>query len=409
MRFLVLIFIALIVYGSLFPFGGWVAPDAPLFRFLVSWPQVVEKADLVQNVLAYLPLGLFLVVLLMRSMRFRTAIVSATLAGAALSLAMECIQQFVPGRTPSPVDLMLNTLGTCAGGLCAVFLTAESFSGARLATIRNRWLRAGALPNIALVTLGLWALSQTSPLVPTFDMGQLRHGLSLIFRTLHSPANLNLSQAASYALFIASLGLLSLAVARHRDAMLRLFLLFIACVLALKIIIEGRQLSLEAVIGAVCAGLLLLLLRPAKARAAIGILGIAFIAAGFTVSELASVPSSGSNAFNWTPFGGQMESLNGFQNILDIVWPFFAMAFFARYMTPYHRRDAVALFGGMIILGALFALEWWQQYLPGRYGDITQVALGLAGWIVPWCAKSADYANDDAGAVKHAKAQGRRR
>lgn len=54
-----LLFLVLIAYGSLYPFDTWRTPAAPLFRFLWHWPAVLTRADLVQNVLAYAPFGLF--------------------------------------------------------------------------------------------------------------------------------------------------------------------------------------------------------------------------------------------------------------------------------------------------------------------------------------------------------------
>ncbi|MEO8407022.1 MAG: VanZ family protein [Oxalobacteraceae bacterium] len=395
MPFLVLIFIALIVYGSLFPFSDWTVPSAALFSFLASWPPVLEKADLIQNVLAYAPLGLFMVSWLIDSMRFWSALVLATLTGATLSFAMESIQQFIPSRTASTSDLAMNLLGTLAGGMAAAFLTHKTFSGAKLIALRNRWLRTGALPNIGLISLALWALSQTSPLVPTFDIAQLRHGLSLLFHSLQTPKNLIFSQTLTYAFYITALGLLTLTIGRNSKTIFAPFLFFIACILVLKVLVAGRQLSLEALMGAVLAVFLLLPLRRLEKKSVVSVTGIVLIAAGFTLSELSAVPELPTYAFNWIPFGGQMDSLNGLQNILDIFWPFFALAYFARYMTLAYHRAEVAVFGGITILAGLFGLEWFQQNLPGRYGDITQVLLGISGWVIPWFPGSTDYASQD--------------
>jgi VanZ family protein len=398
MPLLIFVFIALIVYGSLFPFTEWSEPKVALFSFLFSWPKTVEKADLVQNILAYAPLGLFLVSYLTRFMRFRPAIITATLAGTMLSLIMECIQQYLPSRISSTIDLAMNLLGTFAGGLLAAFLAQEIISGARFMALRKRWFRTGAVPDIALVTLALWALSQTSPLVPTFDMGQLRYGLSRLFHSLQAPEKLNIAQTLTYALYIAALGLLTQIAGRPGRPVLKPFALFIACVLALKVAIVGRQLSLEAVTGAMAAILVLLPLSRLKNTTAVGMIGIASIALGFTISELTAVPGWQTHAFNWVPFNGQMTSLYGFQNILESIWPFVAIACFVRCVTPYHLRDGAAALGGIVVPAVLFTLEWFQQTLPGRYGDVTQVMLGLAGWIGPWCASSADFINDDAAA-----------
>lgn len=401
MYFPILIFSALIVYGSLFPFSGWAYPDAPLFSFLASWPALLEKADLIQNVLAYAPLGLFIVIWRMKSMRFWPALMLATLMGGSLSFVMESIQQFIPVRVASTSDLAMNMLGTFAGGSAAAFLTHKTFSGARLLALRNRWLHAGTLPNIGLITLALWMLSQTSPLLPTFDIGQLRQGLSLLQHSLLTPESLIFSQALTYASYITGLGLLALTIGHHRNTTFTYFLLFIISTLTLKILVAGRQLSLEAVMGTALAALALLPLRLLSKRSVIGVVAITLISAGFAISELTAVPGLETHAFNWIPFGGQMDSINGLQNILEILWPFFALAYFARYMTLSYRHLEVAIFGGITILAALFGLEWFQQSLPGRYGDITQILLGISGWIIPWFLGSAHYAGQSCNPLSH--------
>ena len=64
------LYVALIVYASLYPFAGWRAPGAgPLDFMLLGWPHWWTSFDLVSNLLGYLPLGLLLFVALVRSGR----------------------------------------------------------------------------------------------------------------------------------------------------------------------------------------------------------------------------------------------------------------------------------------------------------------------------------------------------
>lgn len=385
MRRLVLLFVVLIVYGSLYPFSGWSAPLAPLFSFLFASPTRIDKADLVQNVLAYMPFGLFMVAWLMRSTRFGVALVTAAVAGGVLSLAMEAIQQFLPSRDASRIDLVLNIVGSVAGGVLASLLHGHSIGGPRLAALRAHWLRGGTLPNLGLATLALWALSQTSPLVPTFDIGQVRHGLALLYRSLREPGTMQLAQLLVYACYLAGLGLLARSVTREDKPALPLFGALVACVLLLKIIVEGRQLSLEAVAGAFAAWIFLFLFLLVAGRPRqLAWMGIVLIGAGFVISELAPGTDGMLYGFNWIPLVGQMRSLSGLQNILEIFWPFFAIAYFARLTTPLGHRQPVVVIGTVGIAAAVFWLEWSQQGLPGRFGDITQVLLACAGWIIPW-------------------------
>jgi hypothetical protein len=42
------------------------------------------------------------------------------------------------------------------------------------------------------------------------------------------------------------------------------------------------------------------------------------------------------------------------------------------------------LYGGGTVLLLAFGLEWAQQQIPGRYGDITTLILAALGWGSSW-------------------------
>jgi hypothetical protein len=86
-------------------------PGPPLERCWVCGARGV--ADVIANVLLFLPLG---VVLFLRTRRAGRSV----LCGALLSAAIELIQFRLPGRDPSLGDLLFNTLGTGAGVLFVV-------------------------------------------------------------------------------------------------------------------------------------------------------------------------------------------------------------------------------------------------------------------------------------------------
>ena len=401
MGLLALVFMVLIVYGSLYPFADWVMPAGPLFAFLTTLPGHVEKADLVQNVLAYMPFGLFIGAALMPVRRTRhgatgatvAAVIAAALAGAALSLVMETIQQFLPSRDPSLVDLALNIGGTAAGAMLAAMVRDHAAPGARLLALRGTILASGHLPNLMLAVLALWALSQTSPLVPTFDPGKVRASLALLARALRQPDSVQPLMALTYALGLLGLGLLARLLVRAEHAALAWFAGLVGLVLALKIVVEGRVLSPEAVGGAAAALLCLALWRGGSARSWAWC-GIGALGAGFVLGELTPAPGGGPiHPFNWIPLAGQMQSLNGLQNILELIWPFFGMACLARFLCPGHRRAALAVTGLLATALLVFVLEWLQQDLGGRVGDVTQVMLACGGWIWPWCVRGHDFAD----------------
>jgi glycopeptide antibiotics resistance protein len=71
------------------------------------------------NVAMFLPLGLFLVLLLGRG-RWWLAI----LFGVGLTLTIELVQQFLPSRVSDPRDLAANSIGVTLGVLAALVVTA---------------------------------------------------------------------------------------------------------------------------------------------------------------------------------------------------------------------------------------------------------------------------------------------
>lgn len=388
MHRLAILFVVLIAYGSLYPFTGWQAlHGAPLFGFLAALPDYIEKADVVQNVLAYIPFGLFTVAALRRRCSGGTALGLALLAGGLLSLTMESLQQWLPSRDASLADLALNLLGTQLGAMLALLLDGHSWAGARLIAIRRQWLHSGTLTNLGLGAMALWALSQTSPLVPSFDVGQLRSALSPLYRGFMFPARIEMMQLVVYACYLAGLGLMLRLLVRPERSALWLFSLGAALVFGLKVMMQSRQLGPEAVLGAAAAWLALALGGRMSSQRTVARAGALLLVTGFVVSQLAPAGHGMFANFNWLPLLGQMASISGLQNILEVSWPFFAIAVFVRLLVEPAQWRHTALAGGGLVIAVVFALEWWQQALPGRYGDITQVMLAWAGWMMPWTFK----------------------
>ena len=380
-----LAYTGLIVYGSLYPFSGWTAADVTPFAFLTArWPSHLSRADLVTNVLAYMPFGLLLV-------RWRDggsrkavgAIALAALAGALLSFAMESLQQYLPVRVASVGDILANTLGTIVGAIFATVTRRDSLPWAIVMERRERWFHQGRLVDLGLMAIALWAVSQLTPLVPSLDLGNLRHGLSPLWQTLQYPSRFNLPQWATYVLYIAGLALLAMTVGAPGEAVFVRFFAFVAIVLLCKVVIVTRQLSLEAILGAAAALVLALPLQALTQRAA-AVTSMLFIIGGFTVAEMASGTGS-VHPFNWIPFAGHLENpLIGIASILEDLWPAAALAALARLAAPPGLQTKLA-WGGLVAIALLtFGLEWLQQYRPGRFGDFTVVLLAAGTWLLFW-------------------------
>jgi VanZ family protein len=88
--------------------------------------------------------------------------------------------------------------------------------------------------------------------------------------------------------------------------------------------------------------------------------------------------------FNWIPFSSQMtENVSGIGSIIDGIWPFTAIGFFAIAHASSGRKIH-AFSSSMFLVVGVVALEYYQKFIPGRYPDITTVMLAVVGWGIPF-------------------------
>jgi VanZ family protein len=384
---LLLTYGGLVVFGSLYPWSGWTPPAAGHWeKFLaVSLPQA-STADMVTNFLVYMPWGLLFMLSLGQRYRVFFAVGLTVLSGALLSVSLEYLQLYLPGRVASLLDIVLNLAGTLGGALLATGLRRETPAGQRLFGLRQRYVQPGALGNLGVLVLVLWMLSQLMPLVPSLDLANLRQGLKPLWYTWHQNLPFYWLSMSSYALGIAGLGLLSERFLHPDQHRALLFGSVIVITLLLKIPVVSRQLSLEAVVGT-CLGLLLFgLLR--RLSATMTLYAAACLILGAVVSEAlwvnATTAGATSSDFHWVPFSQQLDHpLIGLMDISHGLWPFLALSYLALLSQPKHPL-VICLGGGVGVLMLTFGLEWYQQYLPGRVADITDVLIALLAWFLPW-------------------------
>ncbi|MBM3390398.1 MAG: VanZ family protein [Betaproteobacteria bacterium] len=165
----------LVVYASLHPFAGWRDNGVPPFAFLeAAWPRYHTGFDLAANVLAYVPLGFLLVPALQARLGVAAAALVAALAGAALALGLETLQNFLPSRVPSNIDLACNGIGAMIGAAAGMNWGRELVDGGCLHRLRMRLVAPGHAADFGLVLLGLWLLAQLNPELLLFGTGDLR-------------------------------------------------------------------------------------------------------------------------------------------------------------------------------------------------------------------------------------------
>ena len=168
---LALLFAAMVLYASLYPFEGWRLTGASPWSFLwAPLPRYWTRFDVLANLVGYAPLGFLLALGLLRSGWGRWAWALAVLLPLGLSLSVETVQNFLPRRVPSNLDLGLNVAGALLGACSAWVL--ERLGGLRRWTqLRSDWFAPQAYGS--LVLLALWPFALLYPASVPFGLGQV--------------------------------------------------------------------------------------------------------------------------------------------------------------------------------------------------------------------------------------------
>lgn len=330
----------LIGYGSLYPFASWRVPDADALLFLLQpLPSYITRTDTTTNILAYLPFGLLLASVLKYGVGPSRAVLLATMTGLSLSLVMEVLQLFVPGRVSSNLDILTNGVGSLIGALAAVLVKADAWPGKMLVAWRQRWFLPGWLVNVGLVLLGLWALSQFSLQLPSLVAGRLHTGFTPFWEIPADWSRFHLGHALIYVAEVVAVGLFAAILVKpelRRAPFLWIIVavafLFkmLAAALLLKLSVLARLFSLEALLGLVLGFLLLYLVMRrgrerlyAQAGSALFMFILARVAYWVWVQATAMAPQVSA----WPPLGGNMFNITGLAYVTSVVWPVLALAY----------------------------------------------------------------------------------
>jgi VanZ family protein len=374
----------LLVYGTLYPLQGWRVPTPDLLTlFAASLTGQLSRADMLTNVLVYMPLGLLLAWSWRARLNTGVRLVLCTAAGLLLSTSLEITQAYLPERMSSLMDIALNAAGTFLGALLPTALSDNNPLGSRWLHWRRDWIHPDIGASVGLMALGLWVLSQTFPFVPSIDIANLRQGLSPLWQTLHHPTSLDLGKTAAYATSVCALGLVAFAITTQpRRRVHALFAVLVAGVLAAKVPIIHRQLSLEAIVG-VAFGLVVLYAGHRSDPKALRRFAAIALLAAYVTEQLRPGSDSVANAFGWQLFAPQMLTINGLADILEGSWPFMGLAAMALLAAP-RLPAATAWVGVLGVLGITTVLETAQGFVPGRYPEVTDIVVAVVAWTMPW-------------------------
>ena len=332
--YLALAYLVLIIYASLYPFTNWRDLGVSPLEFLSStWPRYWTVFDLLVNLVAYLPLG-FLLALAMRRLpggRWTASIV-ALLLGSLLSLALECLQNWLPSRVPSNLDLGCNASGTAIGALIAFSRGQQIFR--RIGQVQQALLAPIDHLDLGLVLLGTWLLTQLSPETLLFTTGDLRSVLELTPAVPYAAHSFFVLEAGVIALNSIVIGLFARTLladqAAPHLALLAFFVLALAIrTLAAAVLVAPQDafawLTPGAELGLLIGGVLLslLLLLPAPVRIALA--GVALMAGSALVNLTPANPYSEAALATWRQ--GHFLNFNGLTRWVASFWPFVALPY----------------------------------------------------------------------------------
>ena len=327
-----------IAFASLQPFSPWIAPEAttPFWPF-APWPLRWTRFDVIANVIAYMPFGIFVALAPQRAAP-RARIALAFAAGLTLSFALETLQMFLPPRDASLVDLAANTGGALLGGFTASRLVRAERVRNALSEARHRIFLAGKLGDVGLALLVLWVVAQINPGIPlfavTFDVEQAQGGVVALVASAPDTAA-KVIEAAESALQLLGVGLfLTLLLRERRFTGGALLLLIggalvakgIAAVLVLKPAVWDTWLKPGVSVG-IAGGALFLLFTVSLPRAVqVAMCAIALLASLLLPLVAVDVPTARAplTLFNWRY--GHLLNFNGLTQTVLLVWPLAAAA-----------------------------------------------------------------------------------
>lgn len=163
-----------ILLTSFYPYTGWRYNNTELLAFLFyPLPHYFTVFDNAINFMAYVPLGFCLARMLRRR---RLAWLQALLVCTLISAGIEFIQQFLPGRIASNLDIISNAGGAAAGSVFARLQSSRRWQ--RLWRIwRHQTLAPGSAVEWGLAWIALWFISQLDPTQPFLGVVVAPRGL----------------------------------------------------------------------------------------------------------------------------------------------------------------------------------------------------------------------------------------
>lgn len=335
-------YVLFIIYASLSPFTGWREQGLD-FSAVLTTPLFLQFTwfDVTANLLAYLPFGLLLVLILHPRYGALYGVLLAMLVGVALSAMMEYAQMYLPTRFSSNLDFLTNSIGALLGALLAVSIEPHSWFKQYLLHRRQHLFQAGSNRNFGLSLAALWIFAQINPSLPMLGNVFISKTMRVPFATVN-PEPFRWMESVAVTLNLLMLGMLLLTLLRQRRHAVNA-LLMVLCAVALAKFVTAAMLlkswalllwlNSEAVFG-IFTGMLLLTAATRLSRGRLlwcaTLVTLTYLVLAHWVLE-SRMPTATMRLYQWNY--GHLLNYNGLSQSIAFILPFLMLGYLWRIRT----------------------------------------------------------------------------
>ncbi|BAZ09058.1 hypothetical protein NIES4071_08640 [Calothrix sp. NIES-4071] len=155
---LVILSVSAVLIATLYPFN-FCFPDSFSLQYIIaSFDNSSSFEDFVNNILLFMPLGFSSTAVLQRkNINVIIKLLIITFISTGLSSFVEVLQIFLSSRTPTPADIVNNTIGGIAGMICFYLWHSKSFIYILLRIENSRY--SNSIRQITLFFIGYILIS----------------------------------------------------------------------------------------------------------------------------------------------------------------------------------------------------------------------------------------------------------
>jgi len=393
-----------IVYGTTIPFRF--VPDASVaaqhfdeFRTnalrMFGQGHHVSGPDFVSNVWLFTPFGCFGVWALRRPRSRIARAVLLTILGCLLSAGVEALQLFTTDRISSMSDIIGNTAGAAIGAFAGIALRTTA------ATMLNAGAASGLVQSAAffpfLATLVLLCAGAWEPFNATLDVGSL---VPKIRGFIHDPLQRGAFSDEGVSLLQHALFTMTLCV-WLKELQVRAAATWAAVIgVVAAVTLEGSQLIIEsrmpgvwdAAVGTAgaLAGVPLGVAYAKRSGSPVwplALIGATFVAAAMQQLSPFTAVAGDPRPFQLMPFLNYYEFTTSqtVSHSAELLLTYMPLGFALALATSGSRMRWVFPLGAALVVAA--PIEYLQRFIGGRFPDVTDIAMSVAGaWIGAWVA-----------------------